>query len=67
MIMAVCSGLQAAVDANPGRYCQLRRRPRQHPAGQALAQGGKGSFHLGAAEEDIVSFGYAASRSRADR
>ena len=37
------------------------------PAGQALAQSGEGAFHLGPAEEDVVSVGHAASRSWADR
>jgi len=36
-------------------------------ASQAFAQGCESSFHLGAAEKDIVGFGHAASRSRADR
>jgi len=37
------------------------------PALQAIAQGGESAFHLGSAEKDIVGFGHAASRSRADR
>lgn len=37
------------------------------PAGQAFAQGSESAFHLGPAEKDIVGFGHAASRSRADR
>jgi hypothetical protein len=37
------------------------------PSLQALAQGGKSTFHLGPAEKNIVGFGHAASKSRTDR
>jgi hypothetical protein len=35
--------------------------------GQALAQGSESPFQLGSAEEDIVGFGHAASKSLAER
>jgi hypothetical protein len=37
------------------------------PVGQALAQGSESPFQLGPAEEDIVGFGHAASKSLAER
>jgi hypothetical protein len=37
------------------------------PAGQALTQGGESPFEVRPAEEDVVGFTHAASRSRADR